>query len=97
MRKTVMLARLKITLAIGVFSLCLMSLSACSQAPAQLRECPSPPALLLMETPLPESPVLERNLDLVLHILDLRERLEACNADKTALRDWHTQMNGGAK
>lgn len=48
--------------------------------------------MLLIETTAPQNPKLEKNLDLVLYILDLQSRLDACNADKAALREWQLQL-----
>lgn len=48
--------------------------------------------MLLMQTSPPQEPSLEQNLDLVLYIIDLKNRLDACNADKAALRDWQTRL-----
>lgn len=78
---------------IGALSLCLLPCAACSKTPARPSPCPEPPALLLLETEAAPRPVPGQNLDLVLHILHLQSRLEACNADKAALRQWR----GGLK
>ena len=75
---------------IGLISLCLLTLCACSKAPALRTElvAVSPPALLLRGIPQPEPPADgATNLDLLVYAGELELALAEANNDKRALRE----------
>lgn len=77
-------------MALGLVSLCLMPLSACSRTkPVQAQTVMlQPPAALLREIPAPFAE-LETNLDLLNYALQLVNIVEQLNADKRALRGFY--------
>lgn len=87
-------------LALGLLSLCLLPCAACSARPTIVTvpvvERLTPPPELLRETARPRW-TGRTNADLVEYALDLAAALDACNADKAALRAWATAGGEGTQ